>query len=80
MGGFPITIDQPPQYTAVLPEAVDLVVIGGGVIGICTALYYAKGVECRAAAWNSGQQQCYLKSGRANLHPKPSDTSFLLGV
>ena len=43
MGGFPITIDQPPQYTAVVPEAVDLVVIGGGVIGICTALFAARG-------------------------------------
>ena len=49
-------------------------------IGICTELYYEKGVLCRAAAWNSGQKQCYLKWGKANLHHKPGDTSFLLGV
>eukprot|EP01051_Picozoa_sp_SAG22_P001924 SAG22_NODE_80_length_21788_cov_9.742542_13_plen_218_part_00 len=49
-------------------------------IGICTDLYYEKGVECRAAAWNSLQQQCYLKTGRENPRPKASDTSFLLGV
>ena len=49
-------------------------------IGICMALYYEKGVECRAAAWNGPQQQCYLKSGKANLHHKPGDIAFLLGV
>ncbi len=49
-------------------------------IGICTELYYVEGVECRAAAWNAPQQQCYLKTGKANMHHKPGDTSFLLGV
>ena len=43
MKGFPITTAQAPQYTGALPEAVDLVVIGGGIIGICTALYAARG-------------------------------------
>lgn len=43
MGGFPITAAQAPRYTGPLPEAVDLVVIGAGVIGICTALFAARG-------------------------------------
>ena len=43
MKGFPITTAQAPQYMGALPEAVDLVVIGGGIIGICTALYAARG-------------------------------------
>ena len=43
MVGFPITITQSPRYVGALPDAVDLVVIGGGVIGICTALFAARG-------------------------------------
>lgn len=43
MSGFPITEAQPPRYTGALPDAVDLVVIGGGIIGICTALFAARG-------------------------------------
>lgn len=42
MTGFPITMEQPPRYCGALPDAVDLVVIGGGVIGICTALFAAR--------------------------------------
>lgn len=42
MHGFPITANQVPRYTSALPAAVDLVVIGGGIIGICTALYAAR--------------------------------------
>lgn len=42
MQGFPITETQAPRYTGALPDAVDLVVIGGGIIGICTALYAAR--------------------------------------
>jgi hypothetical protein len=49
-------------------------------IDICTALYDVQGVQCRAAAWNSGLKQCFLKWGRANLHNKTGDTSFLLGT
>ncbi|WGW03239.1 NAD(P)/FAD-dependent oxidoreductase [Tropicibacter oceani] len=36
---FPISGDGPVEFGAQLPQAVDLVVIGGGVIGICTALF-----------------------------------------
>lgn len=39
---FPITLSQAQRHTGDLPEAVDLVVIGGGIIGICTALYAAR--------------------------------------
>ncbi len=41
--GFPISVAQAPRYQSVLPEAADLVVIGGGIIGICTGLYAARG-------------------------------------
>ncbi len=43
MRGIPITAEQAPRYRGALPEAVDLVVIGGGIIGICTALFAARG-------------------------------------
>ena len=39
---FPFHDDLPPEHAADLPEAVDLAVIGGGVIGICTALFAAR--------------------------------------
>jgi glycine/D-amino acid oxidase-like deaminating enzyme len=42
MRGIPITADQAPRYSGALPDAVDLVVIGGGIIGICTALFAAR--------------------------------------
>lgn len=47
-------------------------------IHICTELYYVWGIECRAAAWNGEQKQCYLKSGKGNPTPKKNDVSFLL--
>ncbi len=43
MTGFPITAQQQPRYHGPLPVAADLVVIGGGVIGICTAIFAARG-------------------------------------
>ena len=39
---FPITLSQSPRYRGDLPDAADVVVIGGGVIGICTALFAAR--------------------------------------
>jgi len=39
---FPITLSQSPRYSGDLPDAADVVVIGGGVIGICTALFAAR--------------------------------------
>ena len=38
----PITAQTPVQFSDRLPEAVDTVIIGGGVIGVFTALYLAK--------------------------------------
>jgi len=43
MSAFPFSTGQAAQYVSVLPKAADLVVIGGGVIGICTALFAARG-------------------------------------
>ncbi len=39
---FPFRDEGPVEFGADLPEAVDLVVIGGGVIGISTALFAAR--------------------------------------
>ena len=39
---FPISEDSPVEHGGPLPAEADCVIIGGGVIGICTALYLAK--------------------------------------
>lgn len=39
---FPFELQSTPEHQADLPEAVDLVVIGGGILGVCTAYYAAK--------------------------------------
>ena len=39
---FPISEDSPVEHGGPLPASADCVIIGGGVIGICTALYLAK--------------------------------------
>ena len=38
----PVTLDQPIQFDASLPDVVDVVVVGGGVIGVATALSLAE--------------------------------------
>ena len=38
---FPIGTHTPPQHAQALPDKVDVVIIGGGVIGICAALFCA---------------------------------------
>ncbi|HCC44310.1 MAG TPA: FAD-dependent oxidoreductase, partial [Gammaproteobacteria bacterium] len=35
----PVNLNSPLQYDDVLPEEVDVVIIGAGVIGVCAARY-----------------------------------------
>ena len=39
---FPITLDSPIRFPGPVPEAADVVVLGGGIIGVMTALYLAQ--------------------------------------
>lgn len=38
----PVNLSTPQQFKSRLPTAVDVVIIGGGIIGVCTALYLAE--------------------------------------
>lgn len=40
--GIPITLAKPPRHIGPVPDKVDTVVIGGGIIGIMTAWYLAE--------------------------------------
>ncbi|WP_022703428.1 NAD(P)/FAD-dependent oxidoreductase [Pseudorhodobacter ferrugineus] len=42
MQAFPISMDVPPTHKGALPAACDVVVIGGGVIGVMTAWFLTK--------------------------------------
>lgn len=54
MTGFPITEQSPITYSADLPEAVDVVIIGAGVIGVMSAYFLAQ----------KGQSVLLLEKGR----------------
>ena len=51
---FPISLQSPLQHTSNLPAQADVVVIGGGVVGVCTALFLAR----------FGQRVVLLEKGR----------------
>lgn len=42
---FPFPLSTPPRFAGPLPKAADVVIIGGGIIGIMTALYLAEAGE-----------------------------------
>jgi len=42
MQPFPISENQPVAYDGAMPAETDVVVIGAGVVGVCTALYLAR--------------------------------------
>lgn len=42
MRGIPISEHEAPTFGGALPDAAEVVVIGGGVIGVCTALFLAR--------------------------------------
>ena len=54
MPAFPFRVPMPQRFAGPMPEAADVVVIGGGVIGVTTALYLARG----------GQRVVLLEKGR----------------
>ena len=51
---FPVSLFNPVQFTAALPLRADTVIIGGGVIGVMTALFLTK----------SGQKVVLCEKGR----------------
>lgn len=51
---FPTFMDTPAQWPGPAPTEADVVVIGGGVIGVCTALFLAR----------AGQRVVLLEKGR----------------
>jgi len=78
MAGFPITLATPPEHTGPLPEAVDVTVIGGGIIGVMTAWELARAglhvLLCekgRLAGEQSGRNWGWLRQQGRDLAELP---------
>jgi glycine/D-amino acid oxidase-like deaminating enzyme len=54
MDGFPIRLDQPVSFDMPIPPSCDCIIIGGGIIGVMTALELAR----------AGQSVVLLEKGR----------------
>ena len=54
MTPFPISLSTPITYAGPPPSEADVVVIGGGIIGVCTALFLAE----------AGKRVVLLEKGR----------------
>lgn len=68
MQGFPISAGQPARHQGPLPDACDVVVIGGGIIGVMTAWFltrfYQRVVICekgRVGAEQSGRNWGWIR-------------------
>lgn len=70
--GIPLGLEQAPEHRDPLPKRADAVIIGGGIIGICTAYFLAKAglkplvlEKGRVAAEQSGRNWGWIrKTGR----------------
>lgn len=50
----PITADSPIRFRDALPDGVDIAIVGGGIIGICSALFCAR-AGLRVAVFEKGR-------------------------
>jgi glycine/D-amino acid oxidase-like deaminating enzyme len=81
---FPFARPGPPAFTGPLPGRVDLAVIGGGVAGICTALFAARAglrvavfEKGRVAAEQSGRNWGWVRQQGRDLAELPIVTEAL---
>lgn len=78
MQPFPISLDQPARHTGPLPQACDVVVIGGGIIGVMTAWFLTRAgqkvVLCekgRIAGEQSGRNWGWIRQQGRDLDELP---------
>ncbi|WP_373353142.1 NAD(P)/FAD-dependent oxidoreductase [Pseudoroseicyclus sp. CXY001] len=75
---FPFTLATPPEHQAPLPEAADVVIIGGGIAGVMTGWFLARaGVQTvlvekgRVAAEQSGRNWGFIRQQARDLRELP---------